>query len=666
MSRYYDTLPPPAIGRFWLIGALLLVLLPHLSRFPLWLSAGCTILILWRLFYELRGWPLPGRGIRLLLTLLGVGSVLLVFHSIIGRDAGVALLAVMLCLKLIEIHTSRDAMIALFIGYFLVVSGFLFSQSLFMGVYLFSVVLALTTALIALNHLNGHASQHRNYLRIGGVLLLQSLPLMVILFVLFPRLSSPLWSVPKSADTALTGLSDSINLDSISQLATSDEVAFRVRFEDRTIPAADKLYWRGPVLWHTDGSRWQKGSSPSDRLNFDYIKRAEPIRYTVTLEPHAKKWLFALDLPAVMPTGDIPGGAVLTSDYQLLSQRTIDTRLRYSIQSVLQFRLDEPSEQERQQALQLPPESNPKSRVLAKKWQQQLSNDRKIVEHALRFFAEQPFYYTLYPPGLGYNPVDAFLFDSRQGFCEHFSTAFVTLMRAAGVPARVVTGYQGGELNELGDYLIIRQRNAHAWAEVWLKEEGWTRVDPTAVIPEQRVNTNLDLNRFRSTAITTANGKPLSSLSRALLKLRHSWDAINNSWNQWVLGFDYNRQTRLLERLGLKSFSWHHLIVLMMVLLFSTLILIALFIVLRQPRHHDPVLRIYHQFCQKLDRIGLPRRPDEGPRDFANRVKQRRSDLADKVESITSLYETLRYKETTGGDDELKSTLKRLVADFRA
>lgn len=662
MSRYYDTLPPPPLGRYWLIGALFLVLLPQLSRLPLWLSSGCAILIIWRVMHELRGWPLPGRGVRMMLALLGLGSVLIVFHSIIGRDAGVALLAVMLSLKLLEIHTSRDAMIALFIGYFLVISGFLFSQSLFMGAYLFAVVLLLTTALTALNHHGDHRDTHRQYLRIGGALLLQSLPLMAIMFILFPRFSSPLWDIPEPSDVARTGLSDSIQLGSIARLAESDEVAFRVHF-DGAIPAADKLYWRGPVLLQTDGSNWQRATLPSRPPRFNYQQLSDPTRYTITLEPHTRHWLFALDLPASLPIQDIPGGVTLTRTYQLVAHQPIDTRTRYSLSSILQYRLHALSEQERRQALQLPERTNPKTRALARQWRKQTDNDRDLMRHALRYFAKQPFYYTLSPPGLGFNPVDAFLFETRQGFCEHYSTAFVTLMRAAGIPARIVTGYQGGELNELGDYLIIRQRNAHAWAEVWLEKEGWLRVDPTTVIPAQRVNTSLDLNRFRSTAITTSRGQPLSSIGRSLLKLRHSWDAINNSWNQWVLGFDSDRQNRLLQQLGFRSFSWQWLIIVMMVLLFSTLLLIALFILLRQPRHYDPVIHLYQRFCRKLARVGFVRQPAEGPRSFASRVMHFRADLGDPVEKITSLYEALRYKQ--GTDTTLKKELKKRIAEFR-
>lgn len=664
MIRFHvhETLQPSAAGRFWLVSALLLVLLPHLWRFPLWLSFGCLSLIAWRLLYELRGWPLPGRGARWLLTMLGIGSVLLVFHSIIGLDAGTALLAVMLCLKLVEIHTHRDAMIALFIGYFLVISGFLFSQSLFMGAYLFAVVLALTAALTALNHHGVWIAQHRLYLRTGGALLLQALPLMVIMFVLFPRISSPLWSMPKQSNTALTGLGNSISMGSINQLADSDEVAFRVQFENG-IPAADKLYWRGPVLWQTDGGNWQRRSFDSSRSTFDYQQLIDPIRYTVTLEPHANHWIFALDLPASLPHKDIPGGVVLSADYQLLGRREINTRLRYSVTSVLSYRVNQLPDWLRQQALQLPAEPNPKTRALAAQWRESITTDQEMLQQALRYFIDQPFYYTRTPPALTNDPVDAFLFDTREGFCEHFASAFVTLMRAAGIPARLVTGYQGGELNALGDYLIIRQRNAHAWAEIWLEDEGWVRVDPTAVIPAHRVNTTIDVNRFRTTDSSASSGGIYSPLNSALLQLHLGWDAINNGWNQWVLGFDRERQKRLLRMIGLQSFSWKQLIILMMILLFSTLLVISLLLLLRRPRPRDPAMRLYQRFCCKLERVGIKRRPDEGPYTFASRVQAHRADLAIQVQEISSLYASLRYGKDVNA--ELQRELEERVAKFR-
>lgn len=655
-------LPAPLIGRFWLLGSLLLVILPHLLRFPAWLTSGGLAVFAWRLLHDLLGWPLPGRALRWLLTFLGIGSVFLVYQSILGRDAGVALLTVMLCLKLIEIRTLRDAMIALFIGYFLVISGFLFSQSLFMGTYLFSVVLTLTAALTALNHTGANSGHNRLYLQTGASLLLQALPLMLVMFVLFPRLSGPLWSMPSDEVSARTGLSDSIQMGSITQLADSDEIVFRVSFEDG-IPPANKLYWRGPVLWQTDGRNWLRLPATNTRQVSGYQALNEPTRYTVTLEPAAKTWLFALDLPAGLPHGAIPGGAVLSADYQLLSKHNIDKRIRYDISSQFEYRMDNLPAWAWEQALQLPDAVNPQSRKLATQWHDKGLEDKAVVQQALAYFAEQPFYYTRTPPRLGDHPVDEFLFQSRRGFCEHFATAFVTLMRAADIPARVVTGYQGGELNNLGGYLIVRQRNAHAWAEVWLDGQGWVRIDPTAAIPPERVLTTIDSARFQTVDLVAGSNMDFTLLNLTLWKLRHGWDSINNGWNQWVLGFDRKRQSKLLKTLGLRDLSWRWLIILMVVLLFFGLALIALSLLLSAPRQRDPVLHLYLRFCRKLEKAGIIRHPNEGPRDFARRVAIARADLDAEVEAITALYEALRYGKDA--DSLMQGELKRQVAQFR-
>jgi len=644
----------------WLLGALFLVTVPHLLRMPPWLSLGCSGVFIWRLLHEVRGIDLPGKWLRLSLVVLGIGSVLAVHHSVAGREPGVALLTVMLCLKLLELRTMRDAMITLFIGYFMVISGFLFSQSIFMGGYLFVVVLGLTAALAALNHPGASAADNRFYPGFAGKLLLQSLPLMVLMFLLFPRLSGPLWSMPDDKTAARTGLSDSMEMGSITSLVDSQEVAFRVDFAG-PIPPATELYWRGPVLWQTDGRRWERQRLLTSPSLPPFQASGEPIAYTVTLEPSNRRWLFALDLPVEMPQG-LADPALVRPDFQLLSGRDIANKLRYSLRSSPDYRIaDLPPWMERL-ATRLPPAANPQTRALAQQWRDEGLSATAIVDRALSLFREQPFYYTRQPPPLGDDPVDAFLFTSRRGFCEHYAASFVTLMRAAGIPARLVTGYQGGERNALGDYLIVRQSNAHAWAEVWLGERGWVRVDPTAVIPPERVESTTDAARFRSTEPAMVRGG-MSLLSEAYWQMRYSWDALNHAWNQWVLGFDKETQEKLLRKLGLKELSWQWLITLMVVLVGGVLSLIGMSLLWRRPRQRDPVVRFYQQFCARLAKVGIVRRADEGPRAFACRVIEQRADLASQVEAITSLYEALRYGRGPGEDQQ--GALKRLVSAFR-
>lgn len=645
---------PPRHGRLWLLGALTAVLLPQLLRLPPWLSPFCLALLGWRLAIDLRAWPLPGRWLRLLLTLTGIGAVLAAYRTLLGPDAGLALLSVMLCLKLLELRSLRDAMLVIFLGWFLVAGGFLVEQSILLGAYLLATVFLLTAALIALNHPGGPA--HRDYLRRAGRLLLPALPIMLLLFVLFPRLPGPLWGMP-SPGSARTGISDHMTLGSVSALAESEEVAFRVLF-DGPIPPADRLYWRGPVLWTTDGRRWdpipRKRAPHWFNLPPSHQALAEPVRYSLTLEPHNERWLFALELPAA-----IPPDAVLTADFQLVLARTATARRRYELTAHTAYRTGPLPEAQRRLGLQLPERRNPRSRALAQQWQGLAAED--IVRTALVLFRDQPYWYTRQPPLLGEDPVDEFLFDSRRGFCEHYAAAFVTLMRGAGVPARVVTGYQGGEANPLADYLIVRQSHAHAWAEVWLESQGWVRVDPTAAIPPERIEAAPDLRRFRST--TPALDIELGWMTRRLAQVRYRWDALNNAWNQWVLGYNHQRQLELLQRLGLLRFGWQGAIGFLLAAIALLLALVALQL-LRRPRGEgDAVGTLYQRYCSKLARLGLARAPQEGPLHFARRVAAARPDLAAAVEEISGLYIALRYGGAPAA--ELLAQLRAAVMRFR-
>lgn len=662
MSDREQALTPRFIARLWLLGALFLVSVPHLLRMPLWLSAACFAIFSWRLLHELRGYDLPGRTLRYLLVFAGIGAVALVFRSLVGQEAGVALLTVMLCLKLLELHTLRDAMIALFIGYFMVIGGLLFSQSIFMGGYLLLVVLALTAALVALNHPSGESEDNRLYLGTGVKLLLQAMPLMVVMFILFPRLSGPLWSMPEDLASARTGLADSIEMGSISNLVESSEVAFRVDFKG-AIPPADTLYWRGPVLWQSDGKRWERMPMEFGTVLPEFEPRSAPLDYTVTLEASNRRWIFALDLPLALPQG-LNEPVFVRPDFQLLASRDISGKVRYRVRSATRYRLAGLRPWMERAATRLPEARNPQTRRLARSWRDQGLSDSAMVQRAYKLFREQPFYYTRQPPKLGAEPVDEFLFTTRRGFCEHYAAAFVTLMRAAGIPARIVTGYQGGERNELGDYLIVRQSNAHAWTEVWLDEQGWVRVDPTTAVPPERVEAANDAARFRTTDVTTSQGPDFPLLRKAYWQLRHSWDALNHGWNQWVLGFDRNKQRELLEKLGLRDLSWKWLIGLMAGLIAAVLGVITALTLLRRPRQRDPVLRLYQQFCNKLEKVGIIRQLDEGPADFAERAVAERPELEAMIRRISQLYIRLRYTRHRRGEG--LETLRRMVKGFKA
>ncbi len=650
---------PPLIGRLWLLAALTVALLPHLTRMPLWMVPLCLGVLTWRLGSDLRGWPLPGTAVRLLLTFIAVVAIFAGFRTLAGRDAGLALLSVMVCLKLTELRTLRDAMLVVFLGYFLVAGSFLFSQSIGVGLYLVVVVLLLTAALVALNHPAAEATFGRAYLGRALALLVQALPIMVVLFVLFPRIAGPLWGLPKDAFAGKTGLSDHMTLQNITDLALSEAVAFRVAFEG-PVPPADELYWRGPVLWFSDGRRWdavQKSAAP--RWFWQpgrFIPLGEPVSYTVTMEPNNDPWVLALDLPAPPYSG-----LVATGDFQLRLPRKLAQRQRFALRSYTQYRATELPPGERILGLQLPRDTNPRSRMLAATWRG--LPPATIVATALRYFRDQPFYYTRHPPPLAADAIDGFLFDTRRGFCEHYAAAFTTLMRAAGVPARIVTGYQGGEANPLAAYLIVRQSMAHAWSEVYLPERGWTRVDPTAVIPADRVETEVDIERFRGVDIEPAAVGEMAWLAHSWRRLRYTWDAVNNGWNQWVLGYDQQRQLKLLEKLGLMRFGWNGAVGVLAAIIALLVTVISGVMMLRGRPSMEPAVALYRRFCGRLARLGLPRDDDEGPQTFADRIARVRPDLATTATAITSLYVDIRYGHRN--DREALAQLRRQVTRFR-
>jgi transglutaminase-like putative cysteine protease len=649
----------PVQTRGWLLAAVVLVVLPHLPRLPWWLAmfaAAVALLALLMLRHPARQLP---RSLLLLVTLAGGGGVLLHYDTLLGKNAGVALLVVMLLLKLLEVRNPRDARLAIFLCYFLVITNFLFTQSLLMAAYMFTVTLVITAALSA-STAAGTAAPAGHYLRLAAVLLAQGLPLMLVLFLFFPRIEGPVWGLPKDAWAGMTGLGDSMSPGSLSKLVQSEAPAFRARFHERT-PPAEQRYWRGPVLWQTDGRNWSTGSLELLPLLTDPGPRRNGAAYdySITLEPHNKHWLLALDLPVKL---SIP--AIRTLDYQMLAHRPVRTRTRYNGSSLTRIDTGPLNSTLRTAALQLPDGVSTRVQDLAHSWREHSSSDKEVVKQALTYFNRQDFVYTLEPPLLGSDPVDEFLFSTRRGFCEHYAAAFVVLMRSAGIPARVVTGYQGGEYNPLGDYWLIRQSDAHAWAEVWLPDGGWQRIDPTAAVAPERIEHSLDTAGGAAGAAASFRLPDSDLLGRNLRKLRYLLDAMNNQWHEWVLSYGPQRQLEFLASLGIARASWKHMALALLLLTGLLLLGIALWMLLRQPAARDPVQRAWLQFCRRLARLDLVRRPGEGPRDFASRVTTARPELAGRVNAITELYVALRYGKPSDHPAINATRLQRMVQRF--
>lgn len=644
-----EAAPPLTLAQNgWLLATGLAAFAPLATQAPLWLAALTAAVFIWRAALAWQGQALPNRWLLVLVTMASTAGVFLQYRTLFGQRAGVALLLIFLALKQLEARTPRDGIAIVFLAYFLTLTQFFEDQSIPIATTMLFTLLIATAALAALTDARIRPAL---LLRRSGGMLLQATPFMLILFVLFPRVSGPLWGLPTDAYSSLSGLSDDMSPGSINRLIQSDAIAFRVKF-DADVPPRSQMYWRGPVLHHLDAQTWRPGkTSRLPALPYTPDADSPAYRYTLTLEPHNKPWLFALELPT-----HLPPDAVATSDFQLHAQKPVRERLRYDMESRLRAHQAPESPDALAAALALPARLNPRTRSLGQSFAA-TGDHRQRLQQAIRFMRDQQLTYTLQPPLMSANVADEFLFDHRRGFCEHFSASFVILMRAAGVPARVVTGYQGGELNPVDNTWVIRQFDAHAWAEVWIEPQGWVRVDPTATSAPARIEQNL--------AAAVPSGDPLPFLSGAgldwLRELRFRWWAANNAWNQWVLGYDPSRQRELLEKIGMQSPDWRKMAAWLAGLSGWALLILTAAMLWRRPPA-DPALRQWQRFCQKLARCGLPRHAWEGPDDYARRLAAALPAKAPEISRIARLYAGLRYGRLA---HTVVEELRRHVAAFK-
>ena len=648
---------------YGLLLSILMVIAPHAEHLPLWVSSLCLGLLLWRAYLAHSGGhatllakradcgngrpvsppapegsappcrsddPLPKRWLLMLITFAGIGGIAVNFRTLFGREVGVTLLMLLAALKLMELRKPRDAMALIYLACFIIITNFFYSQSIPTALYMLAALMVIVTTWV---HLQAQNIALKPRLRIAAVLLLQALPLTLILFILFPRVQGPLWGLPQDA-YASSGLDDKMSPGSLSRLSLSDAVAFRVSYNGKP-PPRNQMYWRGPVLWEFDGRTWTPGRTALT-VAPQFTDLGQQTDYIVTLEPHNKTWLFALEMPDKLSVQ-----ATLTYDFQLMRKEPVNARLRYAARSNLGYRANlQEATRQLQRGLQIPGQFNPRAQQLAAEWRANSANDDAVVRTALSYFNQQGFQYTLEPPLLGVHSVDDFLFGSKQGFCEYYASSFVFLMRAANVPARVVTGYLGGEFNDVGNYYIVRQSDAHAWAEVWLKNQGWVRVDPTGAIAPARLESGL------SAAISNTSALPFMARNppQWMRDLRLNWDALANQWNQWVLGYDTERQFAFLTRLGMESVTWQKLALNMASGLGVVIALFALFmlrhLIKRQP---DKVQAAWLKLCRKLAKAGLPRAAHEGALDYAARIAAVRPELADAFHDLATRYSALRY-----------------------
>jgi transglutaminase-like putative cysteine protease len=650
-----------------LLASTVLVLLPHTAHLPLWVTLVCAATLVWRAALTLLGRRMPANLVLVPLAVAAMAGVLQSYQTLLGRDVGVAMLVLLVAFKMLEMHARRDLFVVVFLCFFLVLTNFFYSQSIATAALMLVSIVALLTTQLSFQ-LTGAVPPLRTRLLMGAKILALAAPLAALGFVLFPRVDGPLWGQPDQERGASTGISDSMAPGQFSRLAQSDEPAFRVKF-DGAPPEQTDLYWRGPVLGAYDGRTWTRVTPrhfPGRKQQQVSVSvRGAPLHYEVTMEPSDGRWLFALEMPQALPQL-LEGTASASSEFEMLASSPVRERIRYDLASYVRFRL-QPGDtlDNAYQWLLLPYGRNPKALAAGQRLRHDYPDPMQLVRAVLGQFSTGGYAYTLEPPLLGEDAVDEFLYGTRAGFCEHYAGAFVFLMRAAGIPARVVTGYQGGELNPIDGYLTVRQSDAHAWSEVWLPKLGWVRIDPTAAVSPDRVRHSL-AQALPAPAPFGFEG--LGRLMQAspdslLAKARYALAAANNGWNQWVLNYSPQRQHALLESLQDNLFSWRSAA--LFALACAVLLIAGKF---WRRRRDDPVDRLYLALCHRLAQLGLPRAPDEGPTAYAARIAA--AGLAPEPKAAAaeflSRYSAWRYSMPTQAHGAgLATTLKELLSRVR-
>jgi len=646
-------------GILWVIATLFISMLPQLLSMPLHLIPITLLPFVWRLLAEFRNWkPMP-MIVRVSATAFAVAALVSTYGGLMGRRAAVSMLVLMLSLKLLETFRIRDARVVASLSLFLCGTQFLFSQGVPMIFYIIACLLSSLIALMYLHRSEAYAVLGKapetgrsllSELGFGAGLMALALPVGMVFFLLFPRWGSPLWGLPEDALDARSGLSDSMSPGSIQSLFMDDSPAFRAQFEGG-MPRNSDLYWRGPVFTNFDGNSW-KASYLSRNLRAetrpDY--KTAPFHYVVQMEPTEQKWLFALDYPAL-----VPRKTKLTMDYQLITFRPVTSLREYDMASDPGFRDNSVLKQTLlREALELPQGFNPRTAEMMSAWRAEANSDSEIIRRALQHFDQQQFRYTLNPPLLSQHTVDEFLFDTRAGFCEHYASAFTVMMRMAGIPARVVTGYQGGFYNNLGAYVLVRQSDAHAWSEVWVRGSGWIRIDPTAAVAPERVEQG---------AVESLAQRRFILDFQWVRSARNTFDLFQRGWNNWVVNFGSDRQSRLFSIFGWDFVGPAKLVALMVVIVLvisSVIFLLApLFLKFRSSKKPDPLVQLWKKFTRKLEKTGFVSRPSMAAMELAANAGGQLKHKQDVILRIAELYTLCRYSRDSGSLAELTDMINR-------
>jgi len=646
-------LPIPAGALTWLMVCLFITIIWHtwhIPELPVWVFLVVIPMSIFSYRRIIKEKPLPAPALRIGLTLASVAGIVLTFGYPLGRDPGIASLILLSSLKLMELKSRRDFMFIVFMCYFLIFGNFLYDQSLPDLTFMIADFILITIAVLRLNHPIKERVKSSYLLKFSLRLFFFALPFTVMLFLLFPRVYGAFWNFPREKRIYESGFRDSLQPGDVAELALSKTTAFKVEFPDNNMPKQRNLYFRGLVLWFTNGKTWYQGRIPSTiKRNSDYRKKG--ILQYITLQPHNEQWLFALDRPVGVQrwVKTLPGNI-----YQSIWK--LETPYRYGVISRFDGGLQFLPKVHREWAMQLPTDINPKIIKLGQKWRTNSASDNDVIKQAQDYFQSQGFAYSLSPGQMNPNdPLGDFLFNRRQGFCEHYAAVFTILMRAAGIPSRVVVGYQGGEYNPIGKYLEVRQSDAHAWSEVWLEEKalkgttGWERIDPTAWVSPDRIEYGLEMSLTLSKQLNDSDRDQAiqdalkgNFFKRIWKFIKNNWENVKYKWDTWIITYDIWRQRDFLRDLGFGRVSRWSLLVIAIIFLFIFLFILSLFM-RRKTQSKDPLLKHYQEFCRKLERAGLQRMRWEGPVHFKQRATKKFPQKAGIIQQITNLFVQLRY-----------------------
>jgi transglutaminase-like putative cysteine protease len=625
----------------WLAAALLFTLPPMFGSLPAWVPLLFLVALAAKFWMEPKGYRLRSLVWKLVLVGLILSLLFFSYGSLRGIEPGVSLIVMLTSVKILEAHTAREFHIMIMVAWVLCLCGFFLSQNLAIALCL---LIAFTLLLVALVQFHrGSSSAFWPPVRTAGKLLAQAGPLIILLFLFFPRLSTGFRFQIAPQRGASAGFSDRLSPGSVSALANSSEVAFRAEFPDGKIPPLGAMYWRGVVMWHGEGLEWEAPNAPATLPRTSQgPPHGQPIRQWITLEAHDARWMFALDWPV-----NSPSGATLAPGNYLWSYQPIHKPRRYEVVSYPEIPNNRLHSREREPLLQVPASISPAVRALAQSWSAEKAEPRVIVNKALEFFRTQGFRYSLSPGEYGKNDLEEFLFHRRLGFCEHYAASFATLMRLAGIPARVVTGYLGGEYNEIGHFFLVRQADAHAWCEVWFPDSGWQRIDPTAVVAPDRVN--LGFNSFLERRGAAGQLDTQSVFARNLARwpifarARLGWQTLSYAWDTRVLSFDGDEQGSFFASVGIAGHGRIFFIIGTLAVTIALLALYAGWTHLRTRPRGDRVKIVYESFCRKTAKLGAPRNPSEGPLDFSRRATRLLPTESDRIRRIAKAYIALRY-----------------------